>query len=221
MQGKVDLCRGARDMVSGEQVLLTNRITPHIFTFLGWGGVKVLLRLSSNIFHKLLKVLTHILKDPPSKLARESCRHCIDATLVLSFRSLTSSRSTEVPLPALLLPLSKLLISSSYPHLSYHHTTTVVIILKEIFIIIIVTNIYSEQCLIFDVADIYLEFDECSQPSNPIQFVFILHRPSNSEKAKSFKQNNPWPRVTLDISIRKSCLKKELNLKNQHFVYTF
>ena len=106
MQGKVDLCRGARDMVSGEQVLLTNRITPHIFTFLGWGGVKVLLRLSSNIFHKLLKVLTHILKDPPSKLARESCRHCIDATLVLSLRSLTSSRSTEVPLPALLLPLS-------------------------------------------------------------------------------------------------------------------
>ena len=176
MQGKVDLCRGARDMVSGEQVLLTNRITPHIFTFLGWGGVKVLLRLSSNIFHKLLKVLTHILKDPPSKLARESCRHCIDATLVLSFRSLTSSRSTEVPLPALLLPLSKLLISSSYPHLSYHHTTTVVIILKVIFIIIIVTTIYSEQCLIFDVADIYLEFYECrpAVKSNPVCFHFTL-----------------------------------------------
>ena len=80
-----------------------------------------------------------------------------------------------MPLPALLLPLSELLTSLSYPHLSYHHhTTTVVIVLIAIFTIIIVTTIYSEQCLIFDVADIYLEFYECrpAVKSNPVCFHF-------------------------------------------------
>ena len=62
------------------------------------------------------------------------------------------------------------MIPSSYLHLSYQHHTTVVII----FTIIIVTTIYSEQCFVFDVADIYLEFDECrpAVKSNPVCFHF-------------------------------------------------